>query len=353
MKVNDFDYIEMPSAQAFYDEYMATLTPVVIKDLFKGEEIRNIKTREKAIEALCDMEIEVQDEYISRFAENVSKSKSHSESEQNVKPTMKLGEYFNYVDNHEGSMKMCMEFPSPEVAKAFYKMPALCQPVKGESDTLVNQCFVGNKGNSARIHFDKGGTHGFLYQVFGQKRFIVWPHKSAQKLATFTQFGAWAVDRMNDEERRAFLTFTGGQEVILNAGDCMFVPALCWHYADYVEDSMAISIRFRRPNYITTLANTLFPDMFYQGIAQKIGNQKNAVEKYAYVMDKIEKMATIEAADGVEKVKEIRKQTKALYQALYPNDYAGSHLLFELEDLLPPLLPTYLDADHPKRRIMS
>lgn len=349
--VNDFDVIEMPCSDDFYREYMAELKPVVIKDMFKGEAIREIRNRNQAIEQLGQMKIDVQEEYINKFADNIKHKNQHVEANFKQKPSMALADYFSYVDAHREEKKMCMEFPAPEALANMYSVPKVCDSQEGESDYLMNQCFVGNQGNSARVHFDKGGTHGFLYQVFGKKRFIIFPHESANKLGTFTQFGAWAIDRMSAQERRDFLRFSGGKEVVLNAGECIYVPMLCWHYADYMEDSLSISLRFRRPNYVTQLANQLFPDQYYQGIAHKLKNQKNAKLHYAPLLADIDEAFKQSYSDGVVKVQTMRKLAKKVYLDLYTQDVSESRLLFDLESLLPPLLTSFLDSDDPMRPI--
>ncbi|MEZ8291862.1 cupin-like domain-containing protein [Vibrio sp. 10N.237.312.B06] len=351
LKINDFDYIEYPGDEEFFNKYIKQLKPVVIKNFFAGQPIADLSTKEKTLSHLCNLPIEVQEEYMSRYINDINTKNDHVESEHTKKRSITLKEYFDYIENNPESKVMCMEFQSPEKLASLYNIPTVCNPKDNESEAIVNQCFVGNKGNTARIHFDKAGTNGFLYQVFGRKRFIIWPHKSSKKLLPFTQFGAWAIDRMTDKERRDFLSFTGGQEVVLQQGDCMYVPTLCWHYADYIDDSMSISLRFRRANYVTKLANVLFPDFYYQGIVHKIRNQDNAEKLYQSLIDEIESLSNIDSENGVDAVKKIREETKRIYSKLYPEEKLESHTIFELEELLPPLLPSYYEKNHAARKI--
>ncbi len=179
---------------------------------------------------------------------------------------------------------------------------------------------------------------------------MIWRADASHKLAPLTQISGWNLENFSDKDRKAFLEFTNGEEVILEQGECMFIPMIAWHYVDYLDDSMSISLRFRRPNFMTKLANMLFPDLYYQGIAEKIGNQIDADSRFEGIMEKIENEWNKHSINGVEKTRSIRKLAKDIYFELYPEAPRKSYFL-ELEEYFPALLPTYLDAYHPQRPI--
>lgn len=344
--------IPLPDAREFEHDYMHSVTPVVIADLFRDNRIRNINTPQRVSAQWGDVRIPVQNEYLKTyeaFTQGKSKLEDKDASLDDM-TTMTLDEYFRYIHEQPGEKKMCIEFATPQPIRESYIIPELCYPRPGESNTLVQQCFVGNRGNVANIHFDKAGHHGLLYQVFGRKRFILFPHAAGKKLLPLTQTSGWKLQNFSEQERREFLQFTGGYEVVLAAGEAVYVPALYWHYADYIEDSMAVRLRFRRPDYITTLLNHLFPDLYTQGILHKLADPARARGEYAPVMDRIIQCATAHYTDGREKVAAVRALCKQIYFELYPEEPQQPYSL-DLERYCPPLLSHFLDADHPDRPV--
>lgn len=344
----NIERIGLPYTDIFEKECLYKLKPVVITDLFKDDEICKINTKDKVIEKFGNMLIGIQEEYGTAYKKKGGK-KSPGNKTGNELLTVK--EYFNFLEESPDTKKMCIEFPNPRELVDTYSIPDVCHNKENESTRFVSQCFIGNKGNFAHIHIDKAGTHGFLYQVFGRKRFITWPQSAAHKLAPFAQISGWNLENFSDADRKKFLEFTDGCEVILEAGECMYVPALSWHYVDYIEDSMSISLRFRRSNYFTRLANILFPDLYYQGIACKFADPEMAKQNEHYLIQLEEKWKE-HYDDGVRKVKDMRALTQEIYYKLYP-DAPKKNYFLEYESYLPALLPEFLDANNTNRPVYS
>ncbi len=345
--------IKLSDEPHFYKKYICKVVPVVITDLYQGQAIRDIRCKQDVIHNWGDIAIPVQDEYVQAYEQ--AATIPGPEEEQAPAPavaethrTMTIRDYYEFCASHSGVKKMCIEFTTPAQIKSCYSIPDICQHQPRESKTRIQQCFVGNKGNVANIHFDKGGHNGFLYQIFGKKRFVVFPHSAAKKLLPFTQMSGWKLQHFSDRERRDFLHFTGGQEVVLDAGDAIFVPAFCWHFADYLEDSMAIRIRFRRPGHSTELLNYLFPDMFTQGIIHKLADPALATTLYPSIISRILQCSSRRYLNGKQRVMALRLLAKEIYYELYPEEPMHSYSL-DLENYLPPLLPHFLDADHRAR----
>ena len=339
--------IKMPSAKEFYERYMKTLEPVVITDMFAGEAVREIRSREDVVREWGHVQIAMQSEYTAAYEKDKGKHEPSSEVNGSM---ITIAEYYEFVRKNPTTKKMCIEFPNPDAIKSKFHVPEVCKSQPGESAFFINQCFIGNKGNYAHIHFDKAGSHGFLYQVFGRKKFIVWNAEASAKLAPFTQVSGWNLENFSAKDRVAFLEFTGGQEVLLEQGDCMFVPLMCWHYVDYLDDSMSISLRFRRPNYMTKLANIMFPDLYYQGIAYKLATESVSEADRASIVAQLEDAWAQPMADGHLKVEKCRELARDIYVKLY-GDGSEKPYFMEFEKHMPPLLPNYLDANHPGRPI--
>ncbi|MBS0254168.1 MAG: cupin-like domain-containing protein [Proteobacteria bacterium] len=327
----------MPSAEVFYREYMCKSKPVIITDLFAGEQIREIADREAAIARFGEVPIMVRDEYSKALVEGTGAATR----------TLSYADYYRHVDANRDTSLMAIEFKTPEKIASQYKVPPVCESQDGESEVFVNQCFIGNAGNRAQIHFDKAGLHGFLYQVFGRKRYFWFPHSASHKLIPMTQVGGWNLHNFTDADRRGFLEFTGGAEAIIDAGDCMYVPTLSWHAVDYLDDSMSISLRFRRADRITRLLNAAFPDMYMQGIAEAMADPADEA-RWGWALAEIEKANAARGDDGAEHVIRMRNLTRAIHAMLYP-DMGRERYAIDTEEYLPDLLPHFRDADHPHR----
>jgi lysine-specific demethylase 8 len=343
MRISQIERIAMPRDDVFYDEVMRPLRPVVITDLFAGQPIRQITTREQAVAAFRDTPITIQDEYGKAYADALAGSRGAA-----APRSLTFAEYFDYVDRHRDTRQMSIELPTPPAIRATYTVPSVCQSRANESEVFVNQCFIGNAGNHAQIHFDKAGLHGFLHQVFGRKRITYFPHEAAPKLMPLTQVGGWHLHNFTDADRTAFLEFTGGAEAVLEPGDCYFVPLLSWHAVEYLDDGMSISLRFRRPAAITKLVDALFPDLYLQGIAARLADPKRAEGELALILRRIEQAADRRETDGRVFVARMRKLARELHAELYP-DWPKAPYLLDLEEHFPSLLPHFLDANDPAR----
>jgi lysine-specific demethylase 8 len=331
--------IEMPSNERFERDYLRPLKPVVITNLFAGEPVREIRTKADAIAKWGEVPVQIQLEYGEALFGKAGAGTSEEVS---------LARYFDFVREHPNTRKMVIEFLCPEQVQSAYRVPEVCLPRDDDSHSFRNQCFIGNKGNVAGVHFDKGGTHGFLYQVFGRKRFLMFPHGASEKLSPYTQLGGWQLEQFSDADRQAFLEFTGGIEILLEPGECAFVPCLCWHFADYVEDSMAISLRFRRPGYLTPLLNLFFPDDRLQGIAHKLRHSEHARTEYGWLLAEVERAGSLRFGSGKEQVAYARELARELYYRLYPSAPRERYML-DLERVLPSPIPHFLDASDPAR----
>ena len=341
--------IPMPSPDEFYERYMKTLTPVVITNMFEGEPISAINTKEKTIDQWGAVNISIEDEYFQAYLNAAKADQIESDAVEKM-PTATVSEYWDFVAKNPDTKRMCIEFPNPASFASSFQIPKVCEPTVNDSKHFVSQCFIGNRGCVSNIHFDKAGTHGFLYQVFGKKRFIVFPHSASLKLAAFTQISPWLLQNFSEADRLAFLEFAGGQEVVLDTGDCMYVPSYSWHYADYVEDCMSISLRFRRSNITTTLANAFFPDMYLQGIASKMSDIERAKHEHADLLEEITAASNRPYPDGKAKVQAMRALSVDVYRRLYPEASKNLYCV-DLEQFFPNPLPHFLDANDPTRPV--
>lgn len=272
--------IPMPNDKVFDERYVRMLTYIGISDLFADSAIRSVNTRARFIEEFGTMRIPLEDSYddaicIPQVVKQLKRRERPALRRGETPATMARGhtairDYFEFQDLNPGNRHTRINFASTPEMGEYFRIPSVCRARAGEEPRVLDAFLVGNAGSFSHLHFDKDGRHGLLYQVYGRKRVIVFPYDSTSRLAPFSQFGFWFIQCLDDEERKHFLRFAGGREIVLGPGDAVFLPAYCWHYVDYLDDCCSINLRFRRPERLAWLAKHLLPDQYIQGIARAL-----------------------------------------------------------------------------------
>lgn len=110
--------------------------------------------------------------------------------------------------------------------------------------------FIGGKGSITHMHFDIDFSTVLHVQLYGKKRFLLLPfHQQYNVYRKPFEVLSW-VDFSNYRERILFiekefpkLNEAVAYEVVLNPGDALIMPPGYWHHIEYMENSIAISMR--------------------------------------------------------------------------------------------------------------
>ena len=92
--------IKLSETEAFISEYVLTQKPVIITDMFKGQEIKDVKGKKDALERWSNINLKVQLEYMETY------NAIHDEKVVNKNPKnfevreMSYAEYDNYVEKN-------------------------------------------------------------------------------------------------------------------------------------------------------------------------------------------------------------------------------------------------------------
>ncbi len=57
------------------------------------------------------------------------------------------------------------------------------------------------------------------------------------------------IENFSESEKRNFIEYADGYDLILNPGEALLVPMMMWHYVEYIGISMSINFRFGRSFY--------------------------------------------------------------------------------------------------------
>lgn len=272
------DRITAPPADVFRREYLDQQKPVIMTGLFADHPIAQVTSEEQAHRDLGWLRIPVGAEYTSAIA----RSGKPQELE-----TMRLDEYLDMQRTHPGTLRMCSEQPTPAPMLAKFKLP--------DYDTFedsISSFFVGQAGQFANMHFDGDFRHVLFHQVFGTKRFIFIPPVRNRLIPVAGNLVEWSIQNMSDEEINRVLTFTGGYDCMLHAGETLFIPASIWHYVGYTTTSMSFNIRFGRNAFTRFLSQNLHMTKFVQSIAWRMSNVASiapeAHKQYRRIVDATE-----------------------------------------------------------------
>ncbi len=256
------DRIAAPAPLEFRRQYVAEQRPVVVTDLFNGEPIRELMTAAAACDVLGDMRLKTRPNYLNALFGNHAGSRGSADEVREET----LSEYVGSAQQPGGCDRLCVEFRTPDVLRSLFRTPSLAD---GDSQDLLSLLFVAGARNVAHMHFDTDHRQVFLYQVFGRKRVIIVSPRQAKKLMPISGTSLLTLAQWPEEEKQRFCRYVDAYDTVLEPGEAIFIPALAWHYVEYVDLAMSFSIRFGRNAYGRYLADNVFPDMFVQNVGCK------------------------------------------------------------------------------------
>lgn len=225
-KMNSFTTVEQKenlSYQEFVQEYLKKRIPVVFKNASSAWKSNTIFTP-------------------SFFSEKFGDYKTWSGGQEYT-----MNEILNLTE------KSTAETPAPypilfEIPKQLPELMQLFKPLHMNyarpnwfsSDILpygqygkAVHLFIGGKGNQYSLHNDAYHTNAWVTQLYGQKKFIVFPHGQDEYLYAgktgITKFIS-PINILNpDYEKYPDYKKATPIEVVLNPGDTIFIPNGVWH----------------------------------------------------------------------------------------------------------------------------
>jgi hypothetical protein len=326
MPVRDIPRIAMPDRGRFFTDYVFAKQPVVITDLFAGQELSTVSTIEDAREAWGDVKLQVQEEYTS------------AEGGKSPSPAvMSFEEYIDFARANPSTRLCCTEYDTPARVLASFALPDSCRvtsppeeeifglPRKYGDFDLVTAIFVANQSNVGHLHFDGDQRQVFLHQVYGRKRVVLFRPAAAIHLRTLDgpysrpSLAGLYLENMSLEEKLAHVERADGYHTVLEPGETIYIPMLMWHHLEYIDDAMSFNIRFGRTRYGRFLSvDNFHRDPYLQNVAAKMVGPEAALRAFEPVVERIKAAYTMPAADSREKVRQIRTLFRTLCAEISP-----------------------------------
>jgi Cupin-like domain len=326
MAIREIPRTAMPSQADFLAEYAYTREPVVITNLFEGQEISQITTVEDAVRAWGDVNLVVQEEYTSAEGNAAA-----------PEPTvMSLREYVEFSQSNPETRLCCTEYDTPARVLASFDLPEICTvthpgeeilglPKKYGDYDLVSAIFLANAGNVGHLHFDGDQRDVLLHQVYGRKRVVLFPPAAAKHLRTLDgpysrpSLAGLYLEDMSLEEKLDWAERAGGYHTVLEPGETIYIPMLMWHHLEYMDDAMSFNYRFGRSRYGRFLSvDNFHRDPYIQNVAAKMVGPENVLRDFEPVVDEIAAAYVHPTTDVRHKVRDMRALFRRLCADISP-----------------------------------
>ncbi len=108
------------------------------------------------------------------------------------------------------------------------------------------ELYIGGQGGAFPVlHYDGAGSHAFLMQIYGQKRFIIYP--PSQELFLYPspdKQNFSLISNIYNPDLEKFPLFTKAEPTvfILEPGEMLFIPSHWWHTTKMLSPSISISV---------------------------------------------------------------------------------------------------------------
>lgn len=290
--VDSIPRIAAPSRDEFYEEYVYRQRPVILTGLFDGQPIREINSLARCRAELGHMPVLVSEgyeDYASRVFRDMMTPGAQL-SDTRVEPSTIDG-YLALVAAEPDTRRICEEVPREVIAaiEQRYTRPSYCQPQPGEIDDFTSGLWLGNGGNRTHLHWDGDCRHILQYQLWGKKRVMLIPVSESRKLIPLRNNALVSPEGLSAGEMDEFVEYVHGQQALLAEGETIFIPGMWWHYFDYLDTSMSLTLRWSHNRYLRFFHEKLHFDQNVQIIATRFIDPNRvdaeAVAAFAEIQD--------------------------------------------------------------------
>ncbi|WP_394839401.1 cupin-like domain-containing protein [Pendulispora rubella] len=208
-------------------------------------------------------------------------------------------------------------FRVPELARAFDRL-----------DDVLSHSFSARAGSFAHLQFDADHRNALQTHVSGRKRVFLFHPSAARHLLPLCNVAGVCLQHLNDDERECLLRRTGGMQAVLQPGETLFIPALYWHYADYLDPGTSFDVRFGRNRYNRFFATNFMPDYRVQALSALLSGPEHplAEEIVGPIVDAFSK-------DGLTRsgrYRAVRDITRKLWERYTPDGIGEPPYRFDL-----------------------
>jgi hypothetical protein len=136
------------------------------------------------------------------------------------------------------------------------------------------EIFIGGRGGTFPVvHYDHGGLHTFLMQIYGRKNYVLYaPDQTPYMYPTNEKPNHSSVNSVFEPDLERFPLFAKATPIsfVLEPGEMLFLPSCWWHTAKMLTPSVTLSantvnqsnwhalVNFKRDNPMVALASRVY-----------------------------------------------------------------------------------------------
>lgn len=312
--MDDIERIQVPTREAFLRDYVYPQRPVILTNLFEGQQIRSLGTLEDVQRELGEMPVSVresQEDFCVRLLMGrlMGSGSGGIPDWEDTESTVK--EYLELVRREPGTRLQCAEVPSTMISalEARFGVPHICRDEAGQPDDYLSMLWMAGKGNVSHLHYDGDFRNLLQYNICGVKRVLLVPQHAAKRLLPLKNHCAASPAALAADELDRFVRYVDGHHALLHPGEAVFMPAGIWHYFEYLQTSMAITLRFHRNPYLAWIAENLPHDYRTGALAQRFVDDRSLSAQHYQVFDELQITANSPFERPADRVKALAAAT--------------------------------------------
>lgn len=139
------------------------------------------------------------------------------------------------------------------------------------ADTAGSYFYLAPAGQYSDLHFDRDGSHVLNLQLFGRKRFTLFPPSSGRFLHPIMHWGGVKLRGLSPSHLAGFLTYANGSSVVLEPGEAIHIPPFYWHHVEYLDHALGVGLRLYPPTErMRHVLTRVHPDYRLQAVAAHV-----------------------------------------------------------------------------------
>jgi hypothetical protein len=326
----ELERIEPPPYDVFVRDYALPRRPVVIRGLYAGQPVAAFDSLAATLSAAGEQTIRFRDRIGAggiewgeiSLASFFDPARPASERERGGSAT---------------------SAPLPSWMTPLFELPPYAR--MGARDDLRLIVYLGRGQSVTPLHYDVEGHPNLHTVLFGRRRVLVAPARAAQKLQPLPHgarpsFSSVMLQSFSEPDRRAFCDFIGGYDVVLEAGETLFLPSLAWHSFEYLEASMSLIVRVGRGEALRALDGVrpllMTSELhLFQGIADRVAGMASpdGASDAAVVraLRLLHDAADAARAGGREESRRLGDVLRETHRALCPDEFCAPYFHVDRE----------------------
>lgn len=247
---DNVERIPAPATDVLDRRYVRTGTPVILTGLFDDAPVARLADPVVARRELGDLRLPVRANPVVELLEGRTPPVRE----------LRFADFHDQLASGEAAGESCIEHDTPEEIAAYIPPPpyvSLGEP----DDGWVSHMFFSGPGSATHLHFDVDKRNVLTYQVFGRKRFVIVDARETRKLAPGSPpdvcyASALYLEHFSPDDLAAFLEYANAWDCVLEPGETLLTPATAWHYVEYLDVALSVTVRLARNRYLRFLAET-------------------------------------------------------------------------------------------------